>query len=227
MSFESAALTERLCRQNFVTGAADETRFHELEARVRGLARPGEVLDIPEINGAGAYRRLHDLFLALDKRERQETTKSASADLQLASLAAEINRRWMKYGEDRTWLLEFQQRNRGEFALLCEWTGLTDDDMASPIPPADSEHAPYGRFPNWESRAGRVGQAVQKLRSLSPEMRAKIPGEIEVRRLKEALRAHDRDLETLFDVVHRFAQRLEAAESRLPAEIREAADAAA
>jgi hypothetical protein len=221
-------LIERLRRQRFISHDADVRAFADLRAHAQSMARQGETLQLPDPFEAGAGEKVISLLEALEARENQARSK-AEVDLNIASLQAETNRRWVSYNEHHAWLLQFREKNRGEWPLLVEFLGLSAEDLNDPVPAADSEHRNFGRFPDWQARAERLRQAVHKLQGMTAEERAKIPGEVEIRRLKETLRAHDCDISTLFDAVRRLAQKVEALESRLPsqAEIREAADAVA
>jgi len=219
-------LVDRLRRERFISRDADVRAFGDLRAYAQSMAREGESLPLPDSNEAGAGKKVIELIEALEKRERQGATKAA-VDLQLASLAAEANRRWTDYNEHITWLREFEGRNRGEWRLLTEWVGLTEDDLSDPVPRAGSEHEQYGRHPDWWDRAGRVSEATHKLRGLTPEQRAEVPHIVAERRRLAILKGHDTDIANLFDVVRQLAQRLEAIESRLHSEKESVGDVAA
>jgi hypothetical protein len=208
-------VNERMSRQERISHPADVTFFNNLIAGIAGLTRPGEQHPVPDVNEIGAWRKAYSLYEALKLRESQTRTKAAT-DLRFASFAAEMNRAWTDYNSNVTWLREFEGRNRGEWKLLTEWVGITEDDLSDPVPRAGSEHAQYGRFPDWQERAGRVAEAVHKFRGLKPEERAEVPRIVEERRRLAILKAHDTDIASLFDVVRQLAQRLEALESRLP-----------
>jgi hypothetical protein len=208
-------LIERLRRQRFISHDADVRAFADLRGYAQSMARQGEILQLPDPAEAGAGEKVISLIEALEARENQARSKAA-VDLNLASVAAEANRRWTNYNEHHAWLLQFREKNRSEWPILMEFLGLSADDLSDPVPAADSEHRNFGRFPDWMERADRIRTAAHKLQNLSAEERAKIPGEVEIRRLKETLRAHDRDIENLFAAVHQLAQANEALESRLP-----------
>jgi hypothetical protein len=218
----------RLDSAQWISTDADRVYFAKLVGEISSCERPGEKLNVAPIEEPYAWRRNYALLEALKLRDRQTRTKAA-ADLQLASQAAEMNRKWTDYNRDFTWLREFEGRNRSEFRLLCEWVGLEEPDLCDPVPRDGEEGAEWGRRPNWPERAGRGAAAVNKFRGLSPEQRAEIPRIVEERRRQAILKGHDTDIANLFDVVRHLAQRLEAIESRLPSqrETREAADAAA
>jgi hypothetical protein len=218
----------RLDNAQWISTDADRTYFNRLVAQIEGMRRTDEQLSIPDVDEPFAWRRAFSLRSALQVRDRQMETKAA-ADLQLASQAAEMNRLWIAYNENITWLREFEGRNRGEWKTLIEWVGLSEDGLSDPVPRAGSEHAQYGRHPDWQARAGRVSTAVNKFRGLSPEQRAEVPRIVEERRRLAILKAHDTDIINIREVLSHILQRLEAIESRLPsqAEIREAADAVA
>lgn len=208
-------VNRRLDNAQWISTDADRVYFAKLVAEISSWERSGEKLNVVPIEEPFAWRRNYQLLEALKRRESQTQTK-AGADLQLASQAAEINRRWVSYNENFSWLKEFESRNRGEFRLLIEWVGLSADDMGDPIPPPGSEHAHLGRYPYWMERAGRVSTAAHKLRNLSPEERAEIPRIAEARRLKDVIKGHDTDIVNIRDVLSHILQRLEAIESRLP-----------
>jgi hypothetical protein len=216
----------RLDSAQWISTDADRVYFAKLVGDISSCERPGEKLNVAPIEEPYAWRRNYALLQALKLRDRQTQTK-AGADLQLASLAAEMNRSWTDYNTNITWLREFEGRNRGEWKLLTEWVGLTEDDLSDPVPRAGSEHAQYGRHPDWRERAGRVSEATHKLRGLTPEQRAEVPRIVEERRRLAILKGHDTDIANLFDVVRQLAQRLEAIESRLPSQAEVRADAAA
>jgi hypothetical protein len=207
----------RLDSAQWISTDADRVYFAKLVGDISSCERPGEKLNVAPIEEPYAWRRNYALLEALKLRDRQTRTK-AGADLQLASLAAEMNRSWTDYNTNITWLREFEGRNRGEWKLLTEWVGLTEDDLGDPVPRAGSEHAQYGRHPDWWERAGRVSEATHKLRGLTPEQRAEVPRIVEGRRRLAVLKGHDTDIANLFDVVRQLAQRLEALESRLPSQ---------
>ena len=207
----------RLDSAQWISTDADRVYFAKLVGDISSCERPGEKLNVAPIEEPYAWRRNYALLEALKLRDRQTRTK-AGADLQLASQAAEMNRKWTDYNRDITWLREFEQRNRGEWKTLIEWVGLSEDDLSDPVPRAGSEHAEWGRFPNWPERAGRVAAATNRFRGLSPEQRAEVPRIVEERRRQAILKGHDTDIANLFDVVRQLAQRLEALESRLPSQ---------
>ena len=214
----------RLDSAQWISTDADRVYFAKLVGDISSCERPGEKLNVAPIEEPYAWGRNYALLEALKLRDRQTRTK-AGADLQRASQAAEMNRKRTDYNRDITWLREFEGRNRGEWKALIEWVGLSEDDLSDPVPRAGSEHAEWGRFPNWPERAGRVAAAVNKFRGLSPEQRAEVPRIVEERRRLAILKGHDTDIANLFDVVRQLAQKVEALESRLPsqAEVRDAA----
>jgi hypothetical protein len=123
----------RLDSAQWISTDADRVYFAKLVAEIAGWERPGEKLNIAPVEEPYAWRRNYALLEALKLRGRQTQTK-AGADLQLASLAAEMNRSWTDYNTNITWLREFEGRNRGEWKLLTEWVGLTEDDLSDPVP---------------------------------------------------------------------------------------------
>ena len=205
----------RLNSAQWISTDADRVYFAKLVGDISSCERPGEKLNIAPVEEPYAWRRNYALLEALKLRDRQTRAK-AGADLQLASQAAEMNRKWTDYNRDITWLREFEQRNRGEWKTLIEWVGLTADDLSDPVPHAGSEHAQYGRHPDWQARAGRVSEATHRLRGLTPEQRAEVPRIVEERRRLAVLKAHDTDISNLRDALCHVLQRLEAIESRLP-----------
>jgi hypothetical protein len=205
----------RLDNAQWIASAADRTYFAKLVAQIEGMRRKDEQLSIPDVGEPFAWRRAFSLHSALKLRDRQTQTKAA-ADLQRDSQAVEMDRRWTDYNRDITWLREFEQRNRGEWKLLTEWVGLEEADLADPVPRAGSEHAEWGRFPNWPERAGRVSTATNRFRGLSPERRAEIPNIVAERRRLAILKGHDEDIVNIRAVLAHILQRIEAIESRLP-----------
>jgi hypothetical protein len=193
-------LDRRLGNQQFLTHQADLTYFNDLQARVQGLARPGESLVIPEPTEAHAWRRLYALYIALRKRPQHLMGDNATTFHGASDLA------WETYIRDLTEIRTLAQADVTGWGLMSDYVGLHKGDLDDPVPPPDHEAHRWGRFPDWQSCATRISMALGQLRNMSPRERAAVPEVVRARRRDRAIEARFMALE----------QKMLALESRLP-----------
>jgi hypothetical protein len=116
-----------------------------------------------------------------------------------------------EFAVDRQALLDFRERNRPQWSSLAEYVGVSDADLAE-----GERDELFGVEVGWQDKAQRIGPALSRLQGMSPSERADVPRIVEERRRLAILKAHDRDIDNLRDVLSHILQRLEALESRLP-----------
>jgi hypothetical protein len=192
-------LNRRLGNQRFLTHPADLKYYEDLRARVEGLARPQASLSIPDVGEAHAWQRLFALYSALKKRPRaesnHESTFQGGADLA-----------WDAYVRDLDAIRTLARNDVGSWALLSEYVGIERGDLDDPVPPPDHPEAQWGRYSDWQHRAGRISSALGQLRRMQPRERAIVPEIVSQRR-------RDRMIEQRFTALE---QKVLALESRLP-----------
>jgi hypothetical protein len=194
---------KRLGEQEYIKHPADEKYFADLKGRVQALLRDGESFILPDVNEPYAWRRLYATHVALSRRDASEIDASAGfyANGRPAKWA---DHEWDNYIQSLAALQEIERRDRPAWSMLQEYFGLSPDDLSDPIPGQDTPYGQYGRYPNWQARAGRVSWALARLRGMTIEERERVPQVLHERRQEARMKA--------------IEQRLAAIESRLQQE---------
>jgi hypothetical protein len=202
------AINRRLANRRFLSGPSDESFFSHLTCQIQGLARPGEKLVIPDFAEADAWAKAWQLYQALLSRKPEPVAVQAEAE---GRTAAAVSRRMGEFAADRQGLIHFRDRNRAQWADLCEYVGLRKDDLVE-----GERDQRFGVEVDWADKAERLAHALRRLEGMSPAEKADAHRVVEERRRVAILKAHDQDIDNLRDMVRQLAQRLEAIESRLP-----------
>jgi hypothetical protein len=203
-----AAIDRRLANRQFLSGPSDESFFGHLTCQIQGLARPGENRTIPQFNEADAWKKAWALYTALQRRPPdKQAVEAAEGGRTMAAHSRLLN----EFAVDRQALLDFRERNRPQWSSLAEYVGVSDADLAE-----GERDELFGVEVGWQDKAQRIGPALSRLQGMSPSERADVPRIVEERRRLAILKAHDRDIDNLRDVLSHILQRLEALESRLP-----------
>jgi hypothetical protein len=192
---EPEILDRRLGNQQWIVHAADVNYFDHLASRVRTLMRGTDNFELPDINGAFAWKRLYAIWVSLKQRESNERAEMAA---QREAQAPDVSRwrwadhEWERYVQNLAALQEVTSRS--DWPMLKEYLRIEDDDLSDPVPSPDSPYACYGRMPHWQRTASRVSWALAKIRNMSADESMRIPAVLHQRAQEARMKALEQRL---------------------------------
>jgi hypothetical protein len=188
---------------------ADLELYADLRTQVQALQDPGEKIEIPEPNGAGAWQTLYATYRALKRRSEVDRDPAGTQQAANNSLVEE---EWNRFAVQRVTFLEWLQREPVDQDTRA-YVGLQPSDLDDPIDNSDERFA-GARHPDWRGRASRISTAMWKLKNMGIAERMNIGNVMQQRRLVDAVNSINEKLKTFEDKFEWLDGRLASVESQ-------------
>jgi len=157
-----------------------ENAWSGLIQAITELTDAGEILEIPERNGADAWRNAWKIYLSLRDRRRAREHEAQAPDRQLeAQKLRNEAATWDSLLVNRDALL-WECAHGGLTTSLQEYIGL--DPSLLELPQNEETERFSGRFHGWRGRAQVLSSAISKWKSMSPEEKRIAPLIVTLRR---------------------------------------------
>jgi len=157
-----------------------------LMATIDELTETGEILEIPERNGADAWRNAWKIYLSLRDRRRAREHEAQAPDRQLeAQQMRNARSMWDSFTSHRE-ALEWEIKHGGLSPLMCEFIGF---DPASLVWEETDETRRFGKPADWRGRADACSRAIGRWKNMDPEEKRLAPLIVALRRQAKAIEA--------------------------------------